>query len=721
MRRLSFDIRFVFHLLLLTVPFFFTWANEELFEFNKMLLVYGYTVIIGGLWLSEMVLAKKFIFKKTPLDLPILIFLISQLLSTLFSIHPRTSLLGYYTRFHGGLFSTISYLILLYAFVTHVSQKQLKHFLLTLSIAVVGVSLYGISEHFGHSPSCLLINSNFQSQLGGDLGWWQLFGVDCWVQDVKSRVFATFGQPNWLAAYVITLLPVMFTLTIITPYQSRLKKWWFGLTTLLMTIVLLFTQSRSGVVGLGAGMIVLATGFGWLFRKKSSQLVQFGLISLLVLLPIAYWGSPFTPGLNSLFKQEAAPTSAEVKLEPTNRLEDGGTDSGEIRKIVWTGAIDIWKRYPILGSGVETFAYSYYQDRPLEHNLVSEWDFLYNKAHNEFLNFLATTGIVGLIAYLTLLISFGVIGIKTFLDQQTKKPNQALLTLAFISGLLALSISNFFGFSTVMVAVLLFLYPAFILVQQQPKSIAEKQTIKDFSSDGTQWFGLGVVWLVVLYFLIAITSMWRADHFLYQAKQFAAQQLYLESVPLLEKAITLSPREALYYQELGTTYAHLAVILAINEDTQTAATVVDLAEKTSQQALTLNPAHLNFHKALARTYIILSQVSPTALPKAEQALTAAQERAPSDAKIKFNRALVALDLEKLDQAEKLMLEAIEMKPNYEAVYQRLAQIYIQQGRYDQARKQYQTILDTIAPNKTEVLEQIEQLNSSSATASAQEL
>ena len=34
----------------------------------------------------------------------------------------------------------------------------------------------------------------------------QIFNVSCWQQDVKSRVFATFGQPNWLAAYLEILI-----------------------------------------------------------------------------------------------------------------------------------------------------------------------------------------------------------------------------------------------------------------------------------------------------------------------------------------------------------------------------------------------------------------------------------------------------------------------------------------------------------------------------------
>src|SRR5262249_769402 len=44
------------------------------------------------------------------------------------------------------------------------------------------------------------------------------------------------------------------------------------------------------------------------------------------------------------------------------------TDSGDIRKFVWKGAIDAWKSSPLFGTGVETFAFAYYKFRPAGHN-----------------------------------------------------------------------------------------------------------------------------------------------------------------------------------------------------------------------------------------------------------------------------------------------------------------------------------------------------------------
>ncbi|MFH1460881.1 MAG: hypothetical protein ABIF84_00430, partial [Patescibacteria group bacterium] len=151
-----------FYCLFIVVPLILTPYNYELFEFNKMLAVYFLTIIIASAWISKMILQKRIIIRRTPFDLPLLLFLASQIISTIFSIDRHTSIWGYYSRFNGGLMSTISYITLYYAFVSNaVSVKNsLKVILSTAAI----VSLYGIAEHFG-------------------------IDKHIWVQDVQNRVF----------------------------------------------------------------------------------------------------------------------------------------------------------------------------------------------------------------------------------------------------------------------------------------------------------------------------------------------------------------------------------------------------------------------------------------------------------------------------------------------------------------------------------------------------
>src|SRR3989344_89451 len=185
-------ISYSFYLLFFLTPLFWSSLNYELFEYNKMILVYGLTVIIVGTWVLKMISEKALILKRTPLDIPLLLFLGANVLSTIFSIDPHTSVWGYYSRSNGGLLSIISYLLLYWAFVSNMSKEKV---LTTLKFALasgVVVSVYGILEHFGVSPSCVILRNQFNA--------------DCWVQDVQARVFATLGQPNWMAGYLAMLI-----------------------------------------------------------------------------------------------------------------------------------------------------------------------------------------------------------------------------------------------------------------------------------------------------------------------------------------------------------------------------------------------------------------------------------------------------------------------------------------------------------------------------------
>src|SRR4030067_2958010 len=94
-----------YYLLFFFVPLVLFPKTSELFEFNKIVLTYILTTAIICFWITKSILAKKIIFKRTFLDIPLLIFLGSQFLSTLTSIDFRTSLLGYYSRYHGGFIS----------------------------------------------------------------------------------------------------------------------------------------------------------------------------------------------------------------------------------------------------------------------------------------------------------------------------------------------------------------------------------------------------------------------------------------------------------------------------------------------------------------------------------------------------------------------------------------------------------------------------------------
>ncbi len=729
-KRLQYLILVCFHLLAVIVPLYFRFTTEELFEFNKLLVVYTITGVIFGLWLTRMVVGKTILWRRTAFDIPLLFFLATQLLATLFSIHPRTSWLGYYTRFHGGLLSYISYTILYYAAANTLERKHYKPLLITLFISGIAVSLYGILEHFGHSPSCFIITDG------------QQFDASCWIQDVQERVFATFGQPNWLAAYVITLIPVAGWLTV-SSNAKRSERIISAIATITLFIVLLYTKSRSGFLGFAASIPVLLSfvGIWWLrhrfksitspqqYLSRSYSLSALAGVIGSLLFVLVVIGSPFTPALENIFSARSTP-SPEVPLAPMpaqNRLDIGGTDSGEIRKIVWSGALAVWKRYPLLGSGVETFAYSYYLDRPIAHNTVSEWDFLYNKAHNELLNFLATTGILGTTAYVLLVSWFFIIVLKASSGNQISTSHYGLL-VALATGIFALTISNFFGFSTVAVTLLWFLYMAMASSILSPEKEVEKQSKKTAQSqkhtqsktehghvDSAQIAVTLFIWLGVFVQLIMVYRAYAADHAYAVGKATLNAGEFLPGTQLIQKAIALSPGEALYYDELAYQMAATAVTVGEAGNASAAAQLARTAVELSDTSLSLNPVHLNFYKTRARIFITLAQLNPELLHKAKETLLAAIKHAPTDPKLVYNLALVELGINNTESSRDLLIKAIALKPNYASARIELAKQYIAKNDIEAARVQLQYIIDHISPNDTQTLELLNQLATPSAT------
>src|SRR3989344_2401572 len=149
-------INYCFYLLFFLTPLFWIPLNFELFEYNKMILTYGITVLITGSWILKMIQEKAFVLKRTPLDIPLLLFLGANILSTVFSIDQHTSIWGYYSRSNGGLLSIISYLLLYWAFVSSMDKEKV---LTTLKFGLISgfiISIWAIMEHFGVSPSCII-------------------------------------------------------------------------------------------------------------------------------------------------------------------------------------------------------------------------------------------------------------------------------------------------------------------------------------------------------------------------------------------------------------------------------------------------------------------------------------------------------------------------------------------------------------------------------------
>lgn len=702
-----------FYLLAFLVPLVFYPHTSEVFEFNKIVTVYTLTVVILFSWIGKMIVEEKLFFRRTILDIPFLVFLGSQGISTILSIDFRTSLLGYYSRFNGGLVSTLCYILLYWAFVSNMDKRKILYMVFSLLLSAVIISFYGILEHFGMSISCLFVTGKLD--------------VACWVQDVQNRVFATIGQPNWLAAWIVAITPLTWALSQNSKFKTLNSKlqfkaqnlFWYFLSSLFF-LVLLYTKSRSGIIGFGVAFL---TFWGLSFLKSKKLILKPFIIyaSLFITLALVA-GTPWTPSLGKLSTTSYLPPAQEIGPA----LEIGGSESGEIRKIVWKGAVDLWKRYPIFGSGVETFAFSYYETRPLEHNLVSEWDYLYNKAHNEYLNYAATSGSVGLISYLTL-IAFTIFQfsklkslnskVKTSI-QNSKAENKLQylgysfkfndLRFALFAGYASTLATNFFGFSVVPVSLLFFLFPAFAVTLD----VSENKSETNSKLSVLQKSGIFVLLFIAFYLLLFTYRYWRADTLYKKGKQFNDSGLFVDGRKTLVQSTKLSPGEAVYLNEQAKSIGNLAVIYEESGRTEEATQALELYILEAEEAMKLSPRNLNIRRDVASMYTKLSVIDQNSLLKTNTLLLEMAKLAPTDPKIKLNLATSYIRLGQNQIAEEVLIQIIKEKPNYKEARFTYSAMLADKGEKEKALNELNYILTEIDPkddNIREFIKEIEKL------------
>jgi len=608
-------IKFFYITLFLITPLLFTSFNSELFELPKMYFVYLLTIIIVTLHLINWIKGKVNLFQKTFLDLPLILFLISQIICTISSIDIHTSIFGYYSRLNGGLLSIFSYLLLYWILIPYLDDKFKSKIINFSLISAFLISAFGILEHFG-------IDKNI------------------WVQDVQSRVFSTLGQPNWLAAYLAILLP--FSLKKFLESKRLTHKLYFLFLTSSFYLCLLFTKSKSGIL---AAVISIAIFFVIYFFQSH----QFKKTIPLFLIFIT-----FSLFINNPIKDIISPKKLDIKNSTLEANNLNITPSEDIRKIVWKGSLDLFKKFPIFGTGVETFAYSYYWTRPVEHNLTSEWDFLYNKAHNEYLNFLATTGLVGFVTYLILIIVVLIHLIK----------NPVILT-----SFLTILITNAAGFSVVITSLFFFLLPA-LLSTSQNKNPKNRKILTFF---------IPLIIFVSLIITKNIFSSYFADIFYAKAQSNNNQDLYETAYQQISQSISLSPNEPTFLIEGGSLAAKMAVITKEEK-------YINEAIVLSDKSIQISPANINFWKQRAQNYYYLSTLDTKYFQTTIESMIQATKLAPTDAKLYFSTAQFLKSAGLVDDSIPYYQKAIELKPNYDHAYFALGQIFFNQKKYNLAKE-----------------------------------
>ncbi len=372
----------------------------------KVVVFQSLVEILFAVWLTLIIFHKEYRPKWTPLSISLLVLICVLFISSILGADFHRSFWSTQSRLT-GLFLLI-HLAALFFMLTSVSVSWRLVWWSGLVASVIASTLGFIEKFFIHN---LFSSTDF------------------------SRASALFGNPTFLAGYLLMNVFVGLMLTW-TEKDKRLK-----ILALVCSAISAFGVFLTQTIGdLGALSISLFLLVIYLAYHRSYKKTLIGLSALVII-----FGSVFLLTKNNSFWQNVPGVSRIAKIS----FSDSNLQN---RFIAWGSGWQAVKERPLLGWGWENFniAFNKYYNPKLLGSNPSEiyWD----KPHNIFLEYLYNGGIIGFLAFLSLL--------SAFFYQWWKIKDVSLIFLFF--GMIAYLIQGLVVFDTFGVYLMLFLYLAFI-------------------------------------------------------------------------------------------------------------------------------------------------------------------------------------------------------------------------------------------------------------------
>src|SRR3989344_2958539 len=186
-------IRFGIVGLAFLTPLFFLPVTREFYQFNKQVLVVGVAAILLVLWGVRMGIEGKMRIVRTPLDIPLLLFALVFILATVFSVDRYISIAGFYPRFHGGLVSALSYIVIYFVTVSNLDKQSRDWTVWAFIASSTILALASIAHFFGY----FVISADY----------------------AKSRSWTPIGNPANLSLYLSLVIPL--TLGVLVTIKNR--------------------------------------------------------------------------------------------------------------------------------------------------------------------------------------------------------------------------------------------------------------------------------------------------------------------------------------------------------------------------------------------------------------------------------------------------------------------------------------------------------------------
>ncbi|MDP3999589.1 MAG: O-antigen ligase family protein [bacterium] len=578
---------------------FFPYITGKAFAFRIIV------EVVFAAWIFLAIFYKEYRPRKSYLAWAVGIFILVTALATAFGANPFKSFWSGYERMEG----LVTYLHLGAYFLVLGSVFQKKDWLIFFNLFVAAglvENIHAIFQRLGYLVS-----------LQGGIG----------------RPDGTIGNPTYLAAYLLFVFGIALFL-----WLHASKKWlkFYYLGAALFTAFIIFmTASRGPALALIAG-VVLGSIFYLIFSRKKettflNKKILLGILLLFLVVPSVVW-----LGRESDLVKNNFALSRLTLLSLTERTVSS-------RFIMWDVAREGFKERFLLGWGPDNFGLVFAKHFKAELWQQEPW---FDRAHSIVFDWLVNAGILGLLAYLGILIAALFLFWKSYRE---KKISLEELTL-FFALFLAYLIHNLVVFDQIATYLGFFAILAYAHSVNTSRELKEEKTSISVNKMFMLMIAIILPTAVVFYFV-----NWKP----LQANLTLLNALVVQgqNIPAGFSAY----QKALAYNTFGNVEIREQFVRFAIDAGGSPKVDADLKDQILRSAITESQKSVLENPADPRSYLFLGTI--------------------------YSR--VGL----LDDAIKIFNQAAELSPKKQQIYFEIADVYIKKGDYASAIQILEKTLD----------------------------
>ncbi len=387
---------------LVLTPIAFGGADQDLAPFSKtpfgtVLYYFNYIIVAAAVlmvlaWAVKMMLTERIVLARTPLDLPLLLFLAYAFVRALTCAAPTVALreVGWITAYVAIFYVAVN--VLRTRRQQHIAVGAIVGAALLLTLVALALTLQPKARDFALT---LERPSGYHGRLG-----------------------ASYICPNHFAGYLEMAIPLVLAFIMIS--KARLAhKIVAGALGLAMVIAIIFSMSRGGWISLTLGITFLLAAAT---TQKRINLLAWILPLIAIVVTVT-----------AIIARDPRVRQRFAVVADKEDLSYGG------RALAWKHTLDVVQRRPVFGTGPGTYRWAFTRAQPQGLRLDVRY------THNDYLHTLSDYGAVGLGLVLWAAGAFAYRGVRAL--RRAKKSSDLALAIGVMASAVAIAAHSFVDFN----------------------------------------------------------------------------------------------------------------------------------------------------------------------------------------------------------------------------------------------------------------------------------